>query len=200
GRTLALRHAYEVLESDGASVPEHDRPRAVQNARAIAGEWGTPRARKRAEEILKQLGPRLPLGEALRTIEDEGPAAAWRRVRAALQSTQDQLWGLLEEVPRHHPVLLNRAPTLHRMGIQAFEPVLVDGNALRLHPLVCKAFNADFDGDQMAIHLPLSVEARAEAAVLMMSTNNLFNPANGQPIASPSQDIVLGCYYLTAAL
>src|SRR5262249_11661259 len=141
GRTLALRHAYEVLESDGASVPEHDRPRAVQNARAIAGEWGTPRARKRAEEILKQLGPRLPLGEAPTTTEDEGPAAALRRVRAALQSTQDQLWGLLEEVTRHHPVLLNRAPTLHRMGIQAFEPVLVDGNALRLHPLVCKAFN-----------------------------------------------------------
>jgi len=109
------------------------------------------------------------------------------------------VWRIVEETVRHHPVLLNRAPTLHRMGIQAFEPVLVEGNAIRLHPLVCKGFNADFDGDQMAVHLPLSIEARVEASVLMMSTNNLFNPANGQPIISPSQDIVMGCYYLTYA-
>jgi len=102
--------------------------------------------------------------------------------------------------PRHgHPVLLNRAPTLHRMGIQAFEPVLIEGNAIRIHPLVCKGFNADFDGDQMAVHLPLSIEAQVEATVLMMSTNNIFSPANGQPIISPSQDIVMGCYYLTAS-
>src|SRR5207244_11276787 len=90
------------------------------------------------------------------------------------------------------------APTLHRMGIQAFEPVLIEGNAIRIHPLVCKGFNADFDGDQMAVHLPLSIEAQVEATVLMMSTNNIFSPANGQPIISPSQDIVMGCYYLTA--
>ena len=95
-------------------------------------------------------------------------------------------------------MLLNRAPTLHRMGIQAFEPVLIEGNAIRIHPLVCKGFNADFDGDQMAVHLPLSIEAQVEATVLMMSTNNIFSPANGQPIISPSQDIVMGCYYLTA--
>src|SRR6185436_3772874 len=92
---------------------------------------------------------------------------------------------------------LNRAPTLHRMGIQAFEPVLVEGNAIRIHPLVCGGFNADFDGDQMAVHLPLSVEAQAEAHVLMMSTNNIFSPANGKPIISPSQDIVMGVYFIT---
>ena len=97
-------------------------------------------------------------------------------------------------------MLLNRAPTLHRMGIQAFEPVLVEGNAIKIHPLVCKGFNADFDGDQMAVHLPLSIEAQVEAHTLMMSTNNIFSPANGAPIISPSQDIVLGFYYLTASL
>src|SRR5262249_33523235 len=110
----------------------------------------------------------------------------------------DQVWDILEEVIKNHPVLLNRAPTLHRMGIQAFEPVLIEGNAIRIHPLVCKGFNADFDADQMAVHLPLSIEAQVEATVLMMSTNNIFSPANGQPIISPSQDIVMGCYYLTA--
>ena len=98
---------------------------------------------------------------------------------------------------RNHPVLLNRAPTLHRMGIQAFEPILVEGNAIRLHPLVCKGFNADFDGDQMAVHLPLSIEAQVEAHTLMMATNNIFSPANGDPIISPTQDVVMGAYYLT---
>ena len=107
------------------------------------------------------------------------------------------MWDILEEVIREHPVLLNRAPTLHRLGIQAFEPVLVEGKAIRIHPLVCTAFNADFDGDQMAVHIPLSPEAQIEASVLMMSSNNILSPASGQPIAMPSQDIVLGCYYLT---
>ncbi len=115
-----------------------------------------------------------------------------------LERKADEVWDILEEVIKNHPVLLNRAPTLHRMGIQAFEPVLIEGNAIRIHPLVCKGFNADFDGDQMAVHLPLSIEAQVEATVLMMSTNNIFSPANGQPIISPSQDIVMGCYYLTA--
>jgi DNA-directed RNA polymerase subunit beta' len=100
-------------------------------------------------------------------------------------------------VIREHPVLLNRAPTLHRLGIQAFEPVLIEGKAIQLHPLVCTAFNADFDGDQMAVHVPLSLEAQLEARVLMMSTNNILSPANGKPIIVPSQDIVLGLYYLT---
>jgi DNA-directed RNA polymerase subunit beta' len=100
-------------------------------------------------------------------------------------------------VIREHPVLLNRAPTLHRLGIQAFEPVLIEGKAIQLHPLVCTAFNADFDGDQMAVHVPLSLEAQLEARVLMMSTNNILHPANGQPIIVPSQDMVLGLYYLS---
>ena len=117
-----------------------------------------------------------------------------------LERKDDEVWDILEEVIRNHPVLLNRAPTLHRMGIQAFEPVLVEGNAIQLHPLVCKGFNADFDGDQMAVHLPLSIEAQVEAHTLMMSTHNIFSPANGAPIISPSQDVVMGCYYLTMSV
>ena len=110
------------------------------------------------------------------------------------------MWDILEEVIREHPVLLNRAPTLHRLGIQAFEPKLIEGKAIQLHPLVCAAFNADFDGDQMAVHVPLSLEAQLEARVLMMmSTNNILSPANGRPIIVPSQDIVLGLYYLSVA-
>src|SRR5262249_33979883 len=108
-----------------------------------------------------------------------------------------EVWDILDEVIREHPVLLNRAPTLHRLGIQAFEPVLIEGKAIQLHPLVCAAFNADFDGDQMAVHVPLSLEAQLEARVLMMSTNNILHPANGSPIIVPSQDIVLGLYYLS---
>src|SRR5438552_16456290 len=104
----------------------------------------------------------------------------------------EQVWDILEEVTKSHPVLLNRAPTLHRMGIQAFEPVLIEGNAIRIHPLVCKGSNADFDGDQMAVHRPLSIEAEVEASVLMMSRNSVFSPAKGQPIITPSQDLVMG--------
>ena len=108
-----------------------------------------------------------------------------------------EVWEILEEVIREHPVLLNRAPTLHRLGIQAFEPLLVEGKAIQLHPLVCVAFNADFDGDQMAVHVPLTIEAQLEARALMMSTNNILSPANGEPIINPSQDVVLGLYYMT---
>jgi len=107
------------------------------------------------------------------------------------------VWDILDEVIREHPVMLNRAPTLHRLGIQAFEPVLIEGKAIQLHPLVCSAFNADFDGDQMAVHVPLSLEAQLEARVLMMSTNNVLSPANGAPIIVPSQDMILGLYYTT---
>src|SRR5207244_9635927 len=110
-----------------------------------------------------------------------------------------EVWDVLEEVIAEHPVLLNRAPTLHRLGIQAFEPVLVEGKAIQVHPLVCHAFNADFDGDQMAVHLPLSAEAQAEARILMLSSNNILSPAHGQPLATPTQDMVLGSYYLTYA-
>ncbi len=109
------------------------------------------------------------------------------------------VWDILEEVIREHPVLLNRAPTLHRLGIQAFEPTLVEGKAIRIHPLVCTAFNADFDGDQMAVHIPLSPESQIEASVLMLSSRNILSPANGLPLAVPTQDMVLGIYYLTKA-
>jgi DNA-directed RNA polymerase subunit beta' len=135
----------------------------------------------------------------IRRLKELGHADTIKSAKKMLERKDDQVWDILEEVIKNHPVLLNRAPTLHRMGIQAFEPVLIEGNAIRIHPLVCKGFNADFDGDQMAVHLPLSIEAQVEATVLMMSTNNIFSPANGQPIISPSQDIVMGCYYLTAA-
>jgi DNA-directed RNA polymerase subunit beta' len=134
----------------------------------------------------------------IRRLKELGHADTIKSAKKMLERKADEVWDILEEVIQNHPVLLNRAPTLHRMGIQAFEPVLIEGNAIRIHPLVCKGFNADFDGDQMAVHLPLSIEAQVEAHVLMMATNNIFSPANGQPIISPSQDIVMGCYYLTA--
>jgi DNA-directed RNA polymerase subunit beta' len=114
-----------------------------------------------------------------------------------VESMTPEVWDVLEEVIAEHPVLLNRAPTLHRLGIQAFEPVLVEGKAIQVHPLVCHAFNADFDGDQMAVHLPLSAEAQAEARILMLSSNNILSPAHGRPLTTPTQDMVLGVYYLT---
>ena len=117
----------------------------------------------------------------------------------AVENKDDKVWDILEEVIQEHPVMLNRAPTLHRLGIQVLEPILTEGKAIRLHPLVCSTFNADFDGDQMAVHLPLSIEAQIEARVLMMSTNNILSPADGRPIILPSQDIVLGIYYMTRA-
>jgi DNA-directed RNA polymerase subunit beta' len=130
-------------------------------------------------------------------LEKQGHAATIKQAREMVERQEPVVWDILEEVIREHPVLLNRAPTLHRLGIQAFEPVLVEGKAIKIHPLVCTAFNADFDGDQMAVHIPLSPEAQIEAAVLMLSSNNILSPASGQPIAVPSQDIVLGIYYLT---
>ena len=133
----------------------------------------------------------------IRRLKELGHADTIKSAKKMLERKDEEVWDILEEVIRNHPVLLNRAPTLHRMGIQAFEPVLVEGNAIQLHPLVCKGFNADFDGDQMAVHLPLSIEAQVEAHTLMMSTHNIFSPSNGSPIISPSQDVVMGCYYLT---
>src|SRR5215218_3839344 len=134
----------------------------------------------------------------IRRLKELGHADTIKSAKKMLERKDDEVWDILEEVIRNHPVLLNRAPTLHRMGIQAFEPVLVEGNAIQLHPLVCKGFNADFDGDQMAVHLPLSIEAQVEAHTLMLSPHNVFAPSNGKPIMSPSQDMVMGCYYLTA--
>ena len=120
-----------------------------------------------------------------------------KTAKRMVERRRPQVWDVLEDVIKEHPVLLNRAPTLHRLGIQAFEPVLVEGKALQIHPLVCTAFNADFDGDQMAIHVPLSAEAQAEARVLMLSANNILSPASGRPIVTPTQDLVIGGYYLT---
>ncbi len=133
----------------------------------------------------------------IRKLRERGLADTIKSAKKMLERREQPIWDILEEVIYQHPVMLNRAPTLHRMGIQAFEPVLVEGNAIRVHPLVCKGFNADFDGDQMAVHLPLSIEAQAEAHVLMMSTNNIFSPASGSPNTPATQDIVLGIYYLT---
>ncbi|TVQ32144.1 MAG: DNA-directed RNA polymerase subunit beta' [Geminicoccaceae bacterium] len=133
-------------------------------------------------------------------LELYGKAQTIKAAKRMVEKERPEVWDILEQVIREHPVLLNRAPTLHRLGIQAFEPVLIEGKAIQLHPLVCTAFNADFDGDQMAVHVPLSLEAQLEARVLMMSTNNILSPANGKPIIVPTQDIVLGLYYISLAL
>jgi DNA-directed RNA polymerase subunit beta' len=133
-------------------------------------------------------------------LDAQGFSATVKQAKKLVEKERPEVWDILDEVIREHPVLLNRAPTLHRLGIQAFEPVLVEGKAIQLHPLVCAAFNADFDGDQMAVHVPLSLEAQLEARVLMMSTNNILHPANGGPIIVPSQDIVLGLYYLSIVM
>ncbi|MFN3484311.1 MAG: DNA-directed RNA polymerase subunit beta', partial [Planctomycetota bacterium] len=135
----------------------------------------------------------------IRRLKELGKADTIKSAKKMLERRDESVWDILEEVIKDHPVLLNRAPTLHRMGIQAFQPVLVEGNAIELHPLVCTGFNADFDGDQMAVHLPLSYEAQIEAHTLMMSTQNVFSPAHGNPVISPTQDMVLGIYYLTLA-
>ncbi len=130
-------------------------------------------------------------------LEARGLATTIKAAKKMVEREPPEVWDILAEVIREHPVLLNRAPTLHRLGIQAFEPVLIEGKAIQLHPLVCAAFNADFDGDQMAVHVPLTIEAQLEARALMMSTNNILSPANGEPIIVPSQDVVLGLYYMT---
>ena len=133
----------------------------------------------------------------IKGLKDRELVYTIRSAKKMIEREAPEVWDILEEVTRGHPILLNRAPTLHRLGIQAFEPVLIEGKAIRIHPLVCHAFNADFDGDQMAVHIPLSVEAQMEARILMMAPNNIFLPANGEPVAAPTQDIALGCYFLT---
>ena len=130
-------------------------------------------------------------------LEQRGHCTTIKQAKELVEQQDPVVWDILEEVIKDHPILLNRAPTLHRLGIQAFEPVLVEGKALKIHPLVCTAFNADFDGDQMAVHIPLSPEAQIEAATLMLASNNILSPAHGGPITVPTQDMVLGCYYLT---
>src|ERR671913_35993 len=133
----------------------------------------------------------------MRKLEERGIASSIKAAKKYVEKERPEVWDILEDVIKEHPILLNRAPTLHRLGIQAFEPILVEGKALQIHPLVCTAFNADFDGDQMAIHVPLSAEAQAEARVLMLSANNILSPASGRPIVTPSQDLIIGGYYLT---
>ena len=133
----------------------------------------------------------------MKRLQDNDPALNIRAAKRMVERATPEVWDVLEEVIKEHPVLLNRAPTLHRLGIQAFEPVLTEGRAITLHPLVCTAYNADFDGDQMAVHLPLSVEAQAEARLMMMSVNNILAPKDGKPVAVPTQDMVLGAYYMT---
>lgn len=133
----------------------------------------------------------------IQRLEDKGFVQTVKSAKKLVERERPEVWDILEEIIKDHPVMLNRAPTLHRLGIQAFMPVLVEGKAIRIHPLVCEAFNADFDGDQMAVHVPMSFEAQIEARVLMLSSNNILDPKNGQPLCAPSKDIVLGCYYLT---
>ena len=133
----------------------------------------------------------------IRRLKDLGYVHTVRSAKKMIERQTPEVWDILDEVTRGHPVLLNRAPTLHRLSIQAFEPQLIEGEAIRIHPLVCTAYNADFDGDQMAVHVPLSVEAQMEARMLMLAPNNIFSPSSGKPITTPSQDITLGCYYLT---
>src|SRR5215218_8601773 len=133
----------------------------------------------------------------IRILKERGYVHTVRSAKKMIEKQTPEVWDILEEVTKGHPVLLNRAPTLHRLSIQAFEPLLIEGEAIRIHPLVCTAYNADFDGDQMAVHVPLSVEAQMEARMLMLAPNNIFSPSSGKPITTPSQDIVLGCYYLT---
>ncbi|NIN10663.1 MAG: DNA-directed RNA polymerase subunit beta', partial [Gemmatimonadales bacterium] len=133
----------------------------------------------------------------MKRLVERGFTTNVKTAKKMVDRMRPEVWDALEEVIRDHPILLNRAPTLHRLGIQAFEPVLVDGKAIQIHPLVCMPFNADFDGDQMAAHVPLSTAAQAEARILMLSTENLFSPSDGKPVVTPTRDIILGCYYLT---
>jgi DNA-directed RNA polymerase subunit beta' len=156
-----------------------------------------PRLRLHQCGLPKKIALELYQPFIIRRLKELKHADTIKSAKKMLERKDEEVWDILEQVIKNHPVLLNRAPTLHRMGIQAFEPILVEGNAIHLHPLVCRGFNADFDGDQMAVHLPLSIEAQVEAHTLMMSTHNIFAPSNGKPIMSPSQDTVMGCNYIT---
>ncbi|NSW75524.1 MAG: DNA-directed RNA polymerase subunit beta' [Candidatus Atribacteria bacterium] len=171
----------------GKRVDYSGRSVIVSGPRLRFDQCGIPK--KMALELFKPF--------VMKKLVDKGFAHNIKSAKRMVEKVRDEVWGILEEVIAEHPVLLNRAPTLHRLSIQAFQPVLVEGNAIQLHPLVCPAFNADFDGDQMAVHVPLSAEAQAEAQIIMLSSHNILSPAHGKPIAVPTQDMVLGCYYLT---
>jgi len=171
----------------GKRVDYSGRSVIVSGPRLRFDQCGIPK--KMALELFKPF--------VMKKLVDKGFAHNIKSAKRMVEKVRDEVWEILEEVIAEHPVLLNRAPTLHRLSIQAFQPVLVEGNAIQLHPLVCPAFNADFDGDQMAVHVPLSAEAQAEAQIIMLSSHNILSPAHGKPIAVPTQDMVLGCYYLT---
>ena len=156
-----------------------------------------PQLRLQQCGLPKQMALELFKPFVMKRLVDLEYAQNIKSAKRMVERARPQVWDVLEEVIKEHPVFLNRAPTLHRLGIQAFEPVLVEGKAIQIHPLVCAAFNADFDGDQMAVHLPLSAEAQAEARLLMLSAHNILSPASGRPIAVPSQDMIIGVYYLT---
>ena len=190
---VAVRHA----EGQAGPVP----PEPARQARRLLGPLGH-RGRPDAASLHQCGLPKLMALElfkpfVMKRLVDLELAQNIKTAKRMVERRRAQVWDVLEDVIKEHPVLLNRAPTLHRLGIQAFEPVLVEGKALQIHPLVCTAFNADFDGDQMAIHVPLSAEAQAEARVLMLSANNILSPASGRPIVTPTQDLVIGAYYLT---
>jgi DNA-directed RNA polymerase subunit beta' len=133
----------------------------------------------------------------IKKLREKGFVHTIKRAQKMVERAKIEVWDILDEVIKDHPVLLNRAPTLHRLSIQAFQPKLIEGKSIEIHPLVCTAFNADFDGDQMAVHVPLSLESQTEAKILILSINNIFSAAHGQPIITPTQDIILGCSYLT---
>ena len=196
-------------EQETAQVPERY---ASRENRAVSGRTCLGKRVDYSGRSVIVVGPELKLHQCglpkkmalelfkpfiYHRLEEKGLVTTIKSAKKMLEKERPEVWDVLDEVIREHPVLLNRAPTLHRLGIQAFEPVLIEGKAIQLHPLVCAAYNADFDGDQMAVHVPLSVEAQAEARILMMSTNNILSPANGKPIIVPTQDIVLGIYYMT---
>ena len=134
----------------------------------------------------------------IRRLKERGVVHTVRSAKKMIEREVDEVWDILDEVTKGHTVMLNRAPTLHRLSIQSFEPILIEGQAIQLHPLVCTAYNADFDGDQMAVHVPLSVEAQVESKSLMLATNNIFSPSSGKPVTTPTQDIALGCYFVTS--
>ena len=172
----------------GKRVDYSGRSVIVVNPYLKLGQCGLPK--KIALELFKPF--------VMKRLVDDGYAQNIKSARTMVDRESEEVWDILEDVIRNHPVLLNRAPTLHRLGIQAFMPVLVEGKAIQIHPMVCPPFNADFDGDQMAVHVPLSNEAKAEAMILMLSANNILSPASGEPIVVPSQDMILGIYYLTS--
>jgi DNA-directed RNA polymerase subunit beta' len=191
-----LKSLADMIKGKGRTLPPES---ARQTCRLLGplGHRGRAAAAAAPVRLPKKMALELFKPFIFNKLEVMGLATTIKAAKRMVESEEAIVWDILEEVIREHPIMLNRAPTLHRLGIQAFEPVLIEGKAIQLHPLVCAAFNADFDGDQMAVHVPLSLEAQMEARTLMLSSNNILSPANGEPIIVPSQDIVLGLYYTT---